>query len=328
MKLNKFEKIFVYVIVLGLILIGGYFIFVHQYWGQIDTSQKTLEKNRKELQELNDTLAPLRNGELANSIETRRKDALTFEGSFFPDLTTYETVETALAYFQAHNFEFHTISVNPIKTLGMSLEVYIPLDVEYDLKTLAKGAKDTSDEPEKVEGEFTIGNKKYFVSVMSLTSFQVTDESGNEITTYNEQMQKVIKVALCKYAAANKLKQDVAYTEATFTIKGKFSDYVKLIDDIYAFDHRAMMTKTVVFPRTIKPEIKGDETLMGVDETGFVREAKSDDEVKVEDDTEIEVDITLLLLSVEPMNPLDKVDVLGTPDKADDIVVNQRPAVY
>ncbi len=333
MKLNKIEKIFVYVVILGLILIGGYFIFIHPYWAQIEKSQKTLEKNKKEYTELNTKLEPLRSGTLAASIETRRKEAVSLEGMFFPDMTTYETVESALTYLQAQGFETHTISVDPLKTYSLSLEYYVPAEIKYDLKTLAQGAKDTAEEPEQVAGTFTIGNKTYTVAVTSLTNFQVLDEDGNEVKTYNEQMQKVIKAAMCKYAKSAKLKQTVGLVQAKFHIKGKFEDYVKLIDDIYSFNHRAMMTSNVLYPRTIKPSKDKDDENTGYaqDETGYVHstdELTGKEELIVTADTEIEEDITLMFLSVEPMNALDKVDVAGTADKADDIVVNQRPAVY
>ncbi len=332
MKLNKFEKIFVYVVILGLILIGGYFIFIHPYWAQIEKSNKTLAKNRKELQELNNTLEPLRSGALAASIEERRKDAVNLEGMFFPDMTTYETVESALTYLNAHGFETHTINVTPLKTMSLSLEHYTESDVSYSLKTLAQGAKDKSNDPKKVEGQITIGNKDYMLSVSSLNKFTLTDMEGNEIKTYNEQMQKVIKAAMCKYAASKKLKGTVGAVQATFSISGTFGDYVKLIDDIYSFDHRAMMTPSVEFPRTTS-EIKDEDKKNALvqDETGYVHsaeESSKDAEIIVKDDTKIEQNITLIFLCVEPMEALDKVDVAGTPDKADDIVVNQRPAQY
>lgn len=333
MKLNKIEKIFVYVVILGLILIGGYFLFIHPYWAQIEKSQKTLANNKKELAQLNEKLEPLRSGTLAASIETRREEAIKLEGTFFPDMTTYETVESALTYLNAHGFETHTISVDPLKTYSLSLEYYTDSEIKYDLKTLAQGAKDTGGSSSKEANQITIGGKDYMLAVGGLNNIVLTDMEGNEIKTYNEDMQTAIKAAMCKYAKDSKLKENVGLVQAKFSIKGKFEDYVKLIDDIYSFDHRAMMTSEVKYPRTITPETDKDkdkETLVQ-DETGFVHtldETKGKSEIIVKEDTEIEQDITLMFLSVEPMESLDKIDVAGTSDKADDIVVNQRPAVH
>jgi len=329
MKLNKIEKIFIIVVILGLILVGGYFMFVHKYWAEIDKSKKTLESNQKELQTLNETLAPLRSGELDQTIKDRTKETIKLEGTFFPDLTTYETVESTLAYLEAHGFETHTISVSKLSTKELKLEIYNEPVVEYELKTLAQGANYDSDAPEKVEGEFMDGNKKYFVTLNSLTDGTITNENGEEIpkNKYSDQMKKVYKIAMCKLAASNNLTQKVGMITAEFNIKGKFKDYCELMDSIFSFDHRAMMLDSVIYPMSIKAsEDKDKDEKIYVDETGFAQSGEDvaeDTEILVTDDTVIEQDITLMFLSVEPMNALKTVDVEGT-----DIVVNQRPAVY
>ena len=145
-------------------------------------------------------------------------------------------------------------------------------------------------------------------------------------------MQKVIKAAMCRYASTNRISSTVGVVQASFHIKGTFENYVKLIDDIYSFDHRAMMTPQVSYPRTTS-EITDEDSKNALvqDETGYVHtaaESSENSEIVVENDTPIEQDITLIFLCVEPMDALETVDVTGTPDKADDIVVNQRPAVY
>ncbi len=325
MKLNKIEKIFVIVVILGLILVGGFFLFVMPCFTNIENANKTRDAAISEREQLNSRLARLET--IDADIASTQKTAETLEGSFFPDLTTYETVESTLAFLKAAGFETHTINVVPLATRDLSLEFFKSTDINYSLKTLAKGAKDTSDEEQIVEGEFKDGSKKYFISVNSLTQAVITDENGEEIPVnkYSDTMKKLYNLAICKYAAANSKKQTVGVVQATFEITGKNSDYIELIDRIYSSDHRAMMTSEVKFPMTIDASKLDKDTIL-VNESGYAttnEESTEASEVIVEDDTVVTETLTLIFLSVEPMDALKTVDVEGT-----DIVVDQRPAVY
>ena len=93
MKLNKIEKIVIIVILLGVILVGGGFVFVMPSFEAIGRNSKTLAANLLEKAELEETLSRL--DTIDADIDTQKKDALKLEGGFYPDLTTYEASEIA-----------------------------------------------------------------------------------------------------------------------------------------------------------------------------------------------------------------------------------------
>lgn len=326
MKLNKIEKIIIAVILLGLILVGGTFIFVMPSFEKIGKESKTLVSNIAERAELETKLERLNT--IDADIASNKQEAIKHEGGFYPDLTTYETSEIAMAYLKQSGLEAHAITIEPISTQELKLEYYKPEDVTYQLKSYSAAAKDDSDENKLVDGEFIDNKKKYTISVSSTASVTITDEEGNEIapSKYTDTMQKMYKAAICKFVSQNNISQTVAFTRAVYSVKGKFSDYCKFIDHIYSLG-RATMFESVTFPMTTTPEEKDEEgnDVLVVDESGRLSTAKDSgvDMIVVNDNTEIEQEVTLIFMSVEPMEALKTVEADGT-----NVVVDQRPAVY
>lgn len=334
MRLNKVEKIIVAVILLGVILVGGAFMFVVPTFDKMDKATKTRDANMVEKQNLEQELSRLNT--IDDEIKETKDNAVKYEGNFYPDLTTYETSEIAMALMKKCNLESHAISINPISTRDLTLEYNAPSELEYSLKTFAQAARATDNGEEEsevlLEGEFMDGKKRYKLVLNSVAGAMITDENGEEVapSKYSEKMKKTLKAAVCKYVQENNKIQTVACTQATYDVKGKFSDYIKFIDYIYSLP-RATLISTVTIPMTteIKEEKDkdNDQPVYYVNEDGSVtsadQAAKGKNEVVVEDDTVVEETITLIFLSVEPMSPLSRVDAGG-----EKIVVDQRPAVY
>ena len=324
MRLSKVEKIVVAVILLGLILVGGTFLLVVPSFNEIGKATKMLEANIEEKLALDERLARLDtiDGDITNS----KNEAVKLEGGFFPDLTTYEASELAMAYMTAHNLDAHTIAITEIATRDLNLEYLVPVEAEYDLKTFSQSAKTTDGTEVLAEGEFKDGGKKYTISVASTTEATISDEDGNEIAPakYTDTMKKVYKAAICKFVTDTDVSQTVAAISASYEVKGKFSDYMKFIDDMYT-NERSITFDSLTIPMTATIQEEADSTAVFINEAGELQvgdEANSK-EVIVEDDTEVTVPVTIVFLCVEPMEGLKTIDADGT-----NVVVDQRPIIY
>jgi hypothetical protein len=291
---------------------------------RIEKESKTLASNLEEKAQLDEKLARL--DTIDADIDSTKKDALKYEGSFYPDLKSYEASEIAMAYLKESGLETHGIQVTSLSTRPLTLEYFYPKDVEYDLKSYSSAANTETGDNALVEGEFIDGNKKYSISISSVTDVTIVDDSGNIIdpSKYTETMKKMYTAAVCKYAVANEISQTVAFTQATYTVKGKFSDYAKFIDHVYSLE-RATTFERVLYPMTLTiEEDKDSETAyVGEDGTVSVGSEANGEMVMVTDDTEVEEEVTIIFMSVEPMNALKTVQADGT-----SVVVDQRPAVY
>ena len=323
MKLNKVEKIIIAVILLGLILVGGTFLFVVPSFKEIEKQSLILVANLEEKAELDTKLERLNT--IDADIETQRKDAIKYEGSFYPDLTSYEASELAMAYMKSAGLEATTIELTNLSTRELSLDYFFPAEVEYDLKEYSKIANSTTDEETLLDGEFMDGNKKYSITASSVTDVVISDENGIiDPGKYTDTMKKMYKAAVCRLVSESGTSQTVAAIQAPYEVTGKFSDYMKFIDHIYSLD-RATMFEQVPIPMTVTIEEDEDSEAVFVTEGGTISTgSESNGEMLVvEDDTEVKKELTIIFLCVEPMESLSTVDADGT-----SIVVNQRPAVY
>ncbi len=334
MKLNKIEKIIVVILVLGVILGVGTFMFVKPSFDKIGVETKTLEAYQQELRELQDKLSRL--DTIDGDIQEQKDTAKKFEGNFYPEMTTYETSEMAMAMLKAANLEAHSISVSEIATTSLSLSYFLPSEIGYELKSFAETAKnDPSADGESTvieEGQFTDGGKTYQVTIDSVAKVTIIDENEEEVSPskFTDRMKKIYKAALCKYAVAQGSTQTTAVMSASYEVTGAYKDYMNFIDHIYALD-KATTVPSVIIPMTVAPEKEeedenGNGTSMYVDEAGNLvsgSEVEATEQIPVEDDTEITQQITLMFLAINPMQEVTRVDADGT-----EIVVDQRPAIY
>lgn len=315
MNLTKIEKIIIAILVVGGILAAGIFMFVKPAYDEISKSKKSLENAQQQEEELNTKLS--RESTIDNEIKEAKKDAETLEGGFYPDLTTYEAVEVALAYLKDCDLTIESISTVPVSTTDLSLEYFVSEPVIYDLKSFSQSARGT-DEETLLEGQFKDGNKVYTVSVMDINDIQITDADGNvvEASKYTDAMKDAYKEALCRYAASSNVYQTVGVTSATFEITGEYQNYLKFID--YLFNQeRATYMREVTIPMTVSAS--GDSDTIYVDEAGnMVTGDKATGETTCKDDTVVTVECTVQFMSVEQMEELETIKAGQA-----DIVVNQ-----
>ncbi len=327
MKLNKLEKIIVSVILLGLILIGGSIIFVKPSFDQIGRNTKTLQANLDEKAALEEKLSRL--DTIDADIEAQKKDAVKYEGCFYPDLTSYEASEIAMAYLKESGLEAHSIAVTQLSTRGLGLDFFTKSDVQYPLKEYSSAARTSeggSGEEALASDEFIDGGKKYTVMVSSITDVSIIDEAGNEVdpAKYTEKMKRMYKIAVCKLAAAENTSQTVGSITATYTVKGTYKQYEDFVNHIFTLD-RATYISSVVYPITEPISESEDSDAVYVDEAGtalFGNQANGQ-ETFIKDTSPIEYAITIEFLCVEPMEKLKTIKAENT-----EVVVDQRPAVY
>ncbi len=321
MNLTKLEKGIIIFLVVGAILAAGIFFFIVPAYNGIEDAKKDLANMQSQQAEIEAKLA--REATIDDEISDAKKDAEKFEESFYPDLTTYEAVELALAYLKECNLNTESINVTPLSTRELSLMTFSEIPVSYDLKTYSETAHG-ADENALAAGEFFDNGKKYSVTVNSLSDIVITDtESGDTIdrARYTDTMKEAYKQALCAAAEANGDIQTVGATVLSFSVSGRYDDYLKFIDYIFDLDRAAYM-ETLTIPMTA--EVEEDDDAVGVDEHGNVlthTEAAQKNMVqKYEPDMEVkEVEVELIFFSVNPMEQLENIDAAGVK-----VVVNQR----
>ncbi len=317
MNLTKLEKSVIIILVVGGILAAGIFFFIVPAYKGIEKANKNLEKIQTEQQELETKLA--REATIDEEIETAKKEAEKLEVNFYPDLTPYEAIEITLAHLKECNLDTESMTASYLSTSGISLATFTETPVIYDLKTYSKTAHGP-DEDALLSGEFLDGGKKYSVTVNSLSDIVIADaESGEAVdrAKYTDTMVQAYKEALCSYASSNEMSQTLGATTVTFTVTGKYEDYLNFIN--YIFDlERATHMNTVVIPMTKAAEAEEGKTF--IDEMGNVvpDSEVSQGDVAYEADTPVEQAVTLIYYSVEPMEALETIDAAGVT-----VVVNQ-----
>ena len=325
MKLNKVEKVIIVVIVIGLILGLGIWFFVVPSYQSIGSAQKTYDNNVKERDALYERLARL--DTIDADIDAQMDTAKEYEKFFYPDMTNYEVIEATLAYLRSKDLETHGITASGMGTRAFSLSYFAPSELSYPLKEYSRAARaylDSSDEEEVlVSGQFKEGGKVYTINVNSVADVSITDSEGNvvEPKNYSDNMLKWYKAALCRYVAGSGFGETVGAITASFTINCTNDQYMDFIDYIYSLE-RATTVPSVIIPMTIEP----DPEALYVDESGNIvrgSEAGAGTEAEIDAQQLIERSISLIYLTVEPMEKLHSIDIEGT-----EIIVDQEPAVY
>lgn len=319
MNLGKIEKTIIAVLVIGAIIGFGIFLFVVPSFQKIEKADKRYDSLLAEQQTIYEKLE--RENTIDDEIKTAKKESEKLEGSFYPDLTTYEATEATLAYLKACNLDTHSISVSEMETYELMLESYEDVIVEYQLKTYSEDARGI-DENALTEGQFKDGNKVYTVTYSGISDIQITDEEGNVIekSKYTDTMVKVYNKSLCRAAQANETKQVVGAITLEFEVDGLYKDYLKFLDYVNDIE-RASILEDVTIPMTVEINESKDSENLYVDESGAVLTGSEANggEVVCEDDTMLkDVEVKLTFYCVEPMEDL------ATIDAADEkIVVNQ-----
>lgn len=315
MNLNKIEKIFIIVLVVGVIVGVGIAMFIMPAKDKIDAAESRLVTLQKEEEDLNAKLA--REATIDKEIEDAKKSAEELEGTFYPDLTTYEAVEIVLAHLEKCKLSTLAIEADLLTTKELALEVYEEEPVIYDLKTFSQSAKGI-DENAVSEGQFKDKDKVYTITVTSITDIKITDENGTEIEkkNYTDTMKKAYKHALCEFASSTQVKQTVSVLNVSCEVYGTYGDYLKFIDYIYDLD-RATYMDSVIFPMTYDVEKEADEVNSAAPAT--VEELINTETVYAEDDILREpIPVNILFFGVEQMEELETIDASGVK-----IVVNQ-----
>lgn len=313
MNLSKIEKAFIIILVVGAIIAGGIFLFIMPAKDGIDVAKSRLDTLKTEETKLNEELA--RESTIDNEIKEAKANAEKLEGSFYPDLTTYEAVEILLAHLKANSLTTLGVEAEFLTTEDLALEIYEEEAVIYDLKSYSQSARGT-DENALMEGQFKDGNKVYTVTANSVTNVVITDENGAvvEVNKYTDTMKEAHKEALCRVAAQTKTEQTVGVTEVTCDVTGKYADYLKFLDFIFDLD-RATHMPEIEIPMTYEPDEDSEEGQAIAEQAG-------DTNLKIvlpcEEDTEVTVPVTIRFFSVEQMEELETIEASG-----EKIVVNQ-----
>lgn len=304
MKLNKIEKIVIAVLLTAGILTAGIIMFVLPAYQSIAKNNKELTSVQKELDDINTTL--LRKDTIDKEIEDVRKEAEKLEGSFYPDLTTYEADEIVQAYMRANEMEVMSLAVSELSTTDIKVTAFSTTEVEYQLKTYSQAAsalEETSAAEGEENAETTEINAEY-------------DENGKIISINGTPIAKVEEELKKLFIRANLLTltqqtQTTAYMEVEIdgTCKyGKYEEFIDYINDL----ERATYLPEVKFTFTTdeKPE---DNPLASAD--------KMNERIEVDEDTILEfTGLKVCMYCVQPMG----IDEMETIDAAGEkIVINQ-----
>lgn len=316
MNLNKIEKAFVIILVVGAIIALGIFFLIVPANDEIKAAQSRLDALKVEEEGITAQLAE--EPTIDANIEEAKKAALELEGGFYPDLTTYEAIEIILAYIEEYNLSTLAVSATQLSTRDLALEVYTETPVIYDLKTYSQNAREPEANP-LLEGQFKDGDKVYTVTANSLTDISITDEEGNivEKSDYTDVMADAHKEALCNLAVSTATHETVGVTQVSLEVKGRHEDYLNFINFIFDLE-RASYMENVVIPMTTsveEDELSEEEAALNaaVEELTGLEAITPCDE-----DTPVTQSLTIRFLSVEQMEELETIDASGK-----EIVVNQ-----
>lgn len=317
MNLTKVEKAIIAILVIGAILGFGIFLFAVPAFNNIGKEQSRLDALKKEQENLNAQLA--REATIDTEISDAKKLAEELEGSFYPDLTSYETSEIAIAYLEDLGFDVRGINVSSMGTQAFSLQVYNAVEVYYDLKTYAKNA--SGEVVAVTEGEFESSGKKYTIQYTDFTDIKIFDEGGNEVkpASYTEDMVNVYQQTLCRIASKDGNSQIVGVSTASVSLSCTYGKYLEFLDYVNNLDRATMLTGAKI-PMTMVPKVEEEEeSEEGEDTNTEDGEEETIGEIICEEDTLLkDMEVTLYFFSVEPMVALDSLDVVGT-----DVVLNQ-----
>ena len=156
MNLSKIEKIIIMVLVVGGILALGIIFLCKPAYESIDKANNSLTKAQADYDDLMARLARL--DTIDEDIAKVKESIAELEDNFYPELTTYEAVEIALAQLKENDLETHSISVAAATTNDVRVETYSEAPLVYNLKTYAQNSKEAKEgEIVLMDGQFLDG---------------------------------------------------------------------------------------------------------------------------------------------------------------------------
>ena len=156
MNLSKIEKIIIMVLVVGGILALGIIFLCKPAYESIGKANNNLTKAQTDLNDLEAKLVRL--DTIDEDIAKVKESISELEDNFYPELTTYEAVEIALAQLKANDLETLSMAVAPATTQQINVETYTEAPLVYNLKTYAQNSKEAK-EGEAVEFDVVEGEK-------------------------------------------------------------------------------------------------------------------------------------------------------------------------
>lgn len=322
MNLSKIEKIIIMVLVVGGILALGIIFLCKPAYESIGKAENSLTKAQSDYDDLMARLARL--DTIDEDIAKVKESITELEDNFYPELTTYEAVEIALAQIKENKLETLSMTVAPAATQKINIETYTEAPLVYNLKTYAQNSKEAKEgEVVLMDGQFLDDDKVYTVSVTSLANVVITDDTGAavEVKDYTDTMIDAHKEALCKYASNGKLGQTVSSVTVSFNVTGEYKNIMDYIDYLYNYE-KATYLPNIALPVSlvVEPNEEGKylddagneiKDIPAGTEGSYVREYADTDIIK-------DVPISVVFYGVEQVEEVESLNIDGVT-----IVTNQ-----
>lgn len=315
MNLSKIEKIIIMVLVVGGILALGIIFLCKPAYESIGRANNSLTKAQTDYDDLMARLVRL--DTIDEDIAKAKESIAELEDNFYPELTTYEAVEIALAQLKENDLETLSVSVSPATTQGISIETYSEAPLVYNLKTYAQNSKETKEgEIVLMDGQFLDDEKVYTVSVTNLANVSITNENGEvvEIKDYTDTMIDAYKEAVCKFASGNKLSQTVSASTVSFSVTGEYKKIMNYIDYLYNYD-KATYLPNITLPVSLVID-PGEDGKYYDDEGNEIKDIPAGTEgayVRKYADTDIltNVPISVVFYGVEQVEEVESLEIDG-----------------
>lgn len=315
MNLSKIEKIIIMVLVVGGILALGIIFLCKPAYESIGRANNNLSKAQTDYDDLMARLTRL--DTIDEDIAKVKESISELEDNFYPELTTYEAVEIALAQLKANDLETLSMAVAPATTQKINVETYTEVPLVYNLKTYAQNSKEIKEgEVVLMDGQFLDDDKVYTVSVTNLANVSITNENGEvvEVKDYTDTMIDAYKEAVCRYASNGNLQQTVSAITVNFNVTGEYKKIMNYIDYLYNYE-KATYLPTIALPVSIA--IEPDEDGNYLDDAGneikdipagtegtYIREYADTDVLK-------DVQISVLFYGVEQVEEVESLVIDG-----------------
>lgn len=202
MKLSKNEKVILVVFLAILVIVFGVIAFLVPEYGKIATNQSALDEAKKSRDEIYASLS--REATIDKELSDAKKEADEHTKYFYDDkFTSYDIDVYTRKILSENNMEVIKLSISPYTTYPLVLSDYFEIPVTYPIK----------DSADIING--TDYTEYVWTPQFDAQGNLVKPESPDEYFTYLRDHT-----------------QTVGVHDVTVTIKGKKSDYVKLLDFI------------------------------------------------------------------------------------------------
>lgn len=135
MKLSYRDQVILIVVIIAVILVGGFFLFIKPKIQDVENSQASLEQVQQQKEQVDAKIASAEM--LTEKIKKLYEEDKKLEEFFLPEMMPHEIDQYISEYIIKHHLIIDGISVSPMSANELADYEYIPEELTYGLKESA-----------------------------------------------------------------------------------------------------------------------------------------------------------------------------------------------